>query len=142
MNFRGESDLPPVASATSREHLPSAGSARGPDVEPGPGWLSMAARRLDGGTQTFGQLIKAEWTFLPALLDAGQHLSSRVNCLQNQRNQGRSELRLAVAQLAQLGPMRDPLQRRKREEAARTLNGVNNAEDACQQRRVLRGLLK
>ena len=38
--------------------------------------------------------------------------------------------------------MGDPLQRRKREEAARALDGVNGAEDAGQQRRVLRALLQ
>ena len=94
--------------------------------------------------QTFGQVLKAVRTFLPARFDRGQHLAGGVDRLQDEGHQGRSEFPLAIAQLAQkaLGLMGDPLQRRKREEAARALDGVNGAEDAGQQRRVLRVLLQ
>ena len=99
---------------------------------------------MGGNSQTFGQLLKAVRTFLPARFDRGQHPSNRVDRLKNQGHQGRIELPLAIAQLAQkaLGLMRDFLQRRKREETTGALNGVNRAEDAREQRRILRVLLQ
>ena len=103
-----------------------------------------AVSHCAASAQTFGQIFKAVRTFLPARFDGGQHLSGRVDRFQDQGYQGRSEFPLAIAQLAQeaLGLMGDLLQSRKREEAARALDGVNGAEDAGQQRRILRVLLE
>ena len=105
------------------------------------------ARRLCGirrDAQAFGQILKSLRAFLSARFDRGQHLSGRVDGLQNEGYQRWIELPLAIAQLAQqaLGLMGDLLQRRKREETARALDGVNGAENARQQRRVLRVLLQ
>ena len=95
-------------------------------------------------SQTFRQVFEAVRTFLSAHFDGGQDFSSGVNCLQDEGYQEWIEFPLTIAQLAQeaLGLMRDPLQRRKREEAARALDGVNGAENACQQGPVFRVLLE
>ena len=99
---------------------------------------------MHSGTQIFGQVLKAIWTFFSARFNGNQHLSSGVDCIQNERYHRWTEFPFPIAQLAEkaLGLMGNPFQRRKRKETACTLDRVNCSKDASQQRRVLRVLLE
>ena len=100
--------------------------------------------RLRSGAQTLGQFLKVVRALLPARFDGRQHLSSGVKRVQDEGYQGRTKFPSTVAQLAQEGLrlMGDRFQGRKCEETAGPLDGVNSAEDACQQIGILRALLK
>ena len=108
------------------------------------GRLGGRHRQFRGCTQAAGQVFKSLRTFFSVCLDRSQHLAGRIDGLQNQRDQGRVEFPLAVAQLAQqgLGLVSDLFQCGERQEATGPLDRVNRAEDTPQQARIPRVLFK
>ena len=81
--------------------------------------------------QPANQVLETFRAFLASGFDRCQSPPSRVDRLQDQRRQRRSQFPLTVAQLGKdvLGPVSQPLQIRGTEETARSLDGVNGTEN-------------
>ena len=92
-----------------------------------------------GGFETLAQIRIGVVALLSGCFDVGEDGFDGVDRLEDERGHLRSELALAVAQLAQdiFRDMRDAAQLVEAEEARRSLDGVHGAEDIGQQRGVV-----